>query len=518
MAVARFGGGEPAASFRALADETRGLDDPPPIAVAEDHDALARLWRQYDLSGAPPGVDFTRELVLAFAEPGFCNDAQLTGFALTSAGELIPRVRASGMVCNVISRGDCPLVRVHVAALGRSAFPAETYTLGWYGALPFVVRSPGSSLAPAAPARLPPPSGVPRPRLGGPAGTRPAHRRRALIVEASGGEHASLASERVGVWVRADAVWTPEPPPRSTGDRSAIDEEPAESVCDAEACARVLTRSMCDRPACPARGILLFAESPLGVREPWPTEAAAWERLVGDLAADPELGVIIGRPQPFPRPEPARAPADGWARYRFGRGIELAASADYQRASTGEGFLGPGVRLGWHRNWAVQDTTTQGKIFEPLVGDGWGLDLRVGALRSLSGAPSPGTGLRAGLGLSATNAVGLSTSTSRVRVASLLGLLLPELGMARLPGESPRFSTTNALPVAWLISSRLALEARPALSVLFGAGAPHAMLSISFGLMWRTRESICPDPPLPSGANDLACARTQASFWAGRSP
>jgi hypothetical protein len=229
------------------------------------------------------------------------------------------------------------------------------------------------------------------------------------------------------------------------------------------------------------------------VREPWPTEAAAWEWLIGEIAGDPALGILIGGRQSFPRPAPARPPTIGWAENRFEKGIELAAGADYRRTFAGDGFLGPSLRAGWHFNYPVSDTTTQGKLLEPLVGDGWGVDLRLGLLRPIEGNAPSGTGLRAGLGLSPTNAIGLSTSESRVRVASLLGLILPEVGLVRLPGGPVRFSTTNALPISLLLSARLALELRPELSVLFGSGGPQGMVSLSLGLMWRTRESICPE-------------------------
>ncbi len=119
--------------------------------------------------------------------------------------------------------------------------------------------------------------------------------------------------------------------------------------------------------------------------------------------------------------------------------------------------------------------------------------------------------------MSATNAIGLGTSESRVRVASLLGLLLPEVGLLRIPGEAVRFSTTNALPVSLLLSARLALEVRPALSVLFGSGGPEGMVSLSLGLMWRTRESICPDPPGVPAAYGSTCFGSPTSPLASRS-
>src|SRR4029079_17922536 len=105
---------------------------------------------------------------------------------------------------------------------------------------------------------------------------------------------------------------------------------------------RVLARTSCGQPECPANGTLLFGERPLGVREPWPTEAAAWERLVSEIAGDPALGALIGGPRSFPRPGPPRARTIGWAENRFERGIELAAGADYRRQLARGGFLRPG--------------------------------------------------------------------------------------------------------------------------------------------------------------------------------
>jgi len=495
VVVARFGPGEPALRFRVLAEQTRGLERPPSIAVAEDAAALADLWRAYELQGAPPSVDFAQDLALAFSEGGFCNDGHLEGFALTSAGEVVPRVFRTEQWCDLVSYGDCPAVRVYVAALGRAALPPGDYRFRGEDLSGFVVRSP----APAAgPALSPPPE---------PAAPAPRHPRRARVIHGGAEEELSLAWARSGVWIRSDAVWVLEAP----GSGWTAAEDAKQRVCDREACTRVLARTSCWAPECPATGTLLFAERPLGVREPWPTEPVAWERLARELAADPELAVMLGGQLSYPRPAPARAGRVGWAQFLFERGIELAASADAQRTFAGDAALGPGARVGWHFNWAVEDTTTQGKIFEPLVGDGWGVDLRLAALRAVEGSASSGVGLRAGLGLSATNAIGLGTDESRVRVASLLGVVLPEVGLVRLPGASVRFFTTNALPVSLLLSPRLALEVRPALSVLFGSGGPEGMLSLSVGLMWRTRESLCPDPPRVRGAEASSCFERSAS-------
>jgi hypothetical protein len=191
---------------------------------------------------------------------------------------------------------------------------------------------------------------------------------------------------------------------------------------------------------------LLFGERPVGPREPWPTEAAPWEQLVNELARDPELGHTLRAPARFPRPQqPDAGPTVGWAAFRFDRSLELSASADYRRPFGGGGaFLGPTLRVGLRGNEAVRDTTTRGKVLEPLVGDGWGLDFRLGMLRELGDAgSSPRTAWRVGLGLAAANAVGLSTSESRVRVQSVLSRGCGRPGSPKTGGRRFRRKANN---------------------------------------------------------------------------
>ena len=273
VAVARFGPGEAATRFRVLAEQTRGLDGPPSVAVAETATELGDIWHQYDLPGAPPPVDFDQDLVLAFTEHGFCNDGRLEGFALTSAGELLPRVRWSERECDS-SVAVVPQVRVYVAALGRSALARVGYSLRWFMPETFTVRSPRPAAAPALPPQAPLTPPPPDPDA-----AAPRHARHALVVE-GGSEDPSLMFRHPGVWVRSDAVWVLDSSGSAWGPYWAADEDAKQRVCDREACTRVLARTRCSLPECPATGTLLFAERPLGVREPWPTEAAAWERLV----------------------------------------------------------------------------------------------------------------------------------------------------------------------------------------------------------------------------------------------
>jgi len=484
IAAARFRPGETTRRFRVLAQLTRGLEAAPTVAVAEDAGGLADLWNGYELPGPPPPLDFQHELAFFFTERGFCNDGVLEGFGLTSAGELIPVVRHSEMVCELISYGDCPEVRVYAAALDRKAFPPGPYSLRWPAPVPFVVRSPARDLPGASPAI--PATIVARPE-GDPAVA--GSPRRARIV------YPGRASE-AGVWVRTDAVWIPNLPVV----RMVAPPEP-ELICGGGACVRFVARVGCWAPECPAEGLLLFGERPIGPPEPWPTDAASWEQLVNELARDPALGNALKPPARFPPPpQPEHGPTVGWAAPRFNRSAELSASADSRRPfGGGSALFGPTLRIGLRRNEAVQDTTARGKLLEPLLGDSWGVDLRLGVLRPLSDTgSSPRTAWRIGVGLAAANAVGPSTSKSRVRVQSVLGLLVPEVGLVHASGEPLRLSLANAFPVSVLLSAHLALEFRPELALMFGSGRREEALSFSVGLMWRTRRALCPNPRPPS--------------------
>lgn len=495
IAAARFGPGEASPRFRVLAQLTQEIEEPAKVTVAENARELGALWSGYDLPGAAPQLDFERELAIAFTENGFCNDGALEGFGLTTAGELIPVVRNSGLVCPLVSYGDCPQVRVYVAALDRQAFPAGPYRLRGPTPVPFVVHAgaPAGPIPPSTTVAAPPPADD------GDAGRHPRHAR---VVDRAGATEA-------GAWVRADAVWIP----YRAVTRVAVEPPAPALICDGAACVRVVARVGCWAPECPAEGLLLFGERPMGPRDPWPTDAASWERLMNELAQDPALSKALPQPARYPPPPPEQSPRVGWAAHRFNRSTEISASAEYRRPFGGaSALLGPTLRVGLRGNEAVRDTTTQGKVLEPLVGDGWGADLRLGVLRELGdGGPSPRTAWRIGLGLAAANAVGPSTSESRVRVQSVLALLVPELGLFGVSGEPLRFSLANAFPVSFLLSARVALELRPELALMFGSGRREEMLSVSVGLMWRTRRAICPNPrPAPDVGSAPASAEELA--------
>jgi hypothetical protein len=486
--AARFGAGA-SPGFRSLTVFHTPEESAPRAGFAETASEFADVWDDFARGEelTPPAVDFRAEVVVFFTERAFCNDGVLAGFVLTSAGELIPSVRRSERVCNLASV-DCPHVRVYVAALPRAAFPPGHYALlaGLHEPWPFAVRTtpPLERRRGASEKRAPV----------DPEAAHPRHPRHALVIRRDQVEH--------GVWVRSDSVWImpdalePEQPPGIARMRGfEPDQDLPERICDLAGCTRVLTRSYCWPPQCPSEGQLLIAEEPLGVREAWPSEKAAWERLISELQRDPVLAARLGAPARFPEKQPAPEPRIGWASNRYNDGsFEIGASAEAGRGFGSDAWLvGPSLRLGWRNNTAVHDTTSSGYLLEPLFGDSWGADLRLAALRELAPESSPRTLWRIGVALGADNALG-STSTSRVRLSSALGTVVPEIGFVYVSNQALKFSTSNAFAASFLLTPRLALEARPAFTLLFGPehqGGTEALLTMSLGLVVRTDRSPC---------------------------
>jgi hypothetical protein len=473
-----------AARFRFLAQAVV----PPGVKralVAEDASELAQLWDDYEIEGARPTADFRSELVVTFTDGSpFCNDGVLEGFSLTSAGELIPHIRRSSRPCE-FSGTYCPKLLAYVVALPRAYFPEGSYELrqGASERTAFVVRG-GSGRAERQGVR----GAVLAPPASSGNGVGPRHRRRARVIYSGG-------REAVGVWVRDDAVWLPLAPPETPALEPSIPDAP-ELVCDDLGCVPALASDSCVAPECPTDGVLVLCERPLRARERWPREAAAWESLMRELFRDPVLAERLGSPPHFPaaKPEPVRR--IGWATSPFNRwGLEVAASAEAAWFTRDRAeFAGAALRLGLRTNYSIQDTTSAGLIREPVAGDSWGLDLRV---RALGEVHAPGAARRlfaAGIALAADNALGRSSSEARVRLPSLLGIVLPEFGVMGRTGAPIRLYTAHSLPISWLFTERFALEVRPAVGFLFApsrAGGPAPWLSLSIGLMGRAARSAC---------------------------
>jgi hypothetical protein len=473
---------------RILSESSPELSDVPHVAVAENDDELSELWSAYRVPGEPPAVDFRERFILVTAYAGL---GDLIEFVLTSEAELIHksrwRQRAPVQTLELPPGHEdrCPRLGVRVVSFPRSYFPKGSYTLGpHFGAPTFTVR--GGARTPRPLEALPP---IPAPPESAET-AKPIHPRRARIILASN-------EQRVGIWVRDDAAWSPDEP-RPENEWSVY--PPAKLVCDEQTCARVLATLSCYRPECPNRGSLLIVDRKLGSRGPWPLERGPWERLMLELKSDPELERLLPGAPVFPEPydpPPKYERPIGMASSQSRRFYpEFAAAAEGALLPRADTWLaGASLRLALRKTHPVSDTTTGGHIAEAVAGDGWGLDLRFKLLREFDTVGRPRTFLSAGAAIAAENAIGRSTTEGRLRVPSILGFLLPEVGAAAFLEEPVHLYTSHGLPFDFLLTQGLALEMRPAFTLVYGAapnGDPEALFSLSLGLMGRIAKKDCP--------------------------
>lgn len=464
--------------FDLLAARSPELSNVPEVAVAEDQGDLSSLWSRYRLDGDAPDVDFDERIVVVFTQDYACGAGKLTGLTLTSAGELVPELHYSGEACYLALIG-CPRLAVYVVSLPRANFPVGTYVLrtGREEEPTFSVHEGAVARSSQAPLLPPPPTQT---------GSAGAHPRRARVLFASG-------EESIGVWVRNDAVWLNDP--RHEHER--FEEDRAKLVCDGTACAPVLVLTSCGAPECPVSGLLAIAERAIGAQRPLPREARAWEQSMRELRADPALADELPDALTYPESRPKPERSTGWMAYPFNHvNFEAAPSVEGTRVfGDGAWLIGPSLRLGYRGVEASTDTTTSGLIRHAVAGDAWGIDLRLRWQREVGDLPHPRTLFGGGLALAVDNALGNSNNESRLRTTSLLGLLLPEVGLERFGDEPVHFYTSHAIPLYVLVTREFALETRPAFKLLYAAGeddAPATFLSLSFGLVWRFPHTRCP--------------------------
>jgi hypothetical protein len=200
---------------------------------------------------------------------------------------------------------------------------------------------------------------------------------------------------------------------------------------------------------------------------------------------------LSGCGRPPPRAGEWPPPYPGWvSRKASDIIVETSAGIGAGRfVDDGTTLVGAHLRLGarW-APYASVDTTWGGRIRDAVAGDLWGLDVRIQPLWE-PGAKSPAPDwMIFGVGIAADNALGDENSHSRVRIPSLMGLALPEVGLLVAPGARKSFYMAHALPVYVLLNPDIALEARPCFTLRFAGGDAHetdALLSFSLGLMAR---------------------------------
>jgi hypothetical protein len=202
-----------------------------------------------------------------------------------------------------------------------------------------------------------------------------------------------------------------------------------------------------------ARPPLMMAESPSPSPSPEPRDPIGWitrSRLVGEASAGFEFGSV---------------------------------------ARDAEGILGANLRLGLRYSPFVSHISTpEGAIQDAVVGDAWGLDVRVRELWKIESGSQTPAWATAGIALVADNAIGDDNDESRLRMPSLLGAALPEIGVMISWGASNSLYMSQAFPLTVLVTRRLAIETRPSITIRFATESepqPDAILTFSASLMVR---------------------------------
>lgn len=234
------------------------------------------------------------------------------------------------------------------------------------------------------------------------------------------------------------------------------------------------------------------------------TDVAELRTMSGPFVATVRDGTLTGLVATRGEPD------DGWRRRRIESAPEVQAA---ERASSeglswterlhrgyaweGGGGLGAGVGL---RGEALAAANLRGGIrrrlfradfatnvvrgpaaVEALVGDTTGLDLRWRWFAYADEQGTLGFGTTLGVAPVLLNALG----SSRVRVPSLIGLILPEFGVMFRTASPPRPYLAFSLPVAWRVGSGVFLDATVTALVFERegpAGGVSAWLTFSFGL------------------------------------
>jgi hypothetical protein len=230
--------------------------------------------------------------------------------------------------------------------------------------------------------------------------------------------------------------------------------------------------SGCGRPpprAAPGRAVAMRAQA---------ASDASTEIRAANQASPSRAGE---RPPPYPEwisPEAPRIIVETSAGMGAGRFVD-----------DGTTLVGAHLRLGarWARVTSV-GTDLRGRIRGAVAGNLWGFDVRIQPLWE-PGAKSPAPDwMIFGIGIVADHALGDEFNHNRVRIPSLMGLALPEVGILVAPGAPKSFYMAHALPVYLLLNENIALEARPCFTLRFKGGDAHetdALLSFSLGLMAR---------------------------------
>jgi hypothetical protein len=149
-------------------------------------------------------------------------------------------------------------------------------------------------------------------------------------------------------------------------------------------------------------------------------------------------------------------------RLRWELAVGAVAGADF---GGGPALAGVTLRAGPLLSISIgDDTDTEYALLQTAFGNAWGADLRLTTL----GATRGPTTFAAGLALVSTHALQRNDWRRRLRVPSVLGLVMPEVGLAARPGRDAAVYSSWSLPFAVLLDDSLGLEVTPHAFVIYG--------------------------------------------------
>jgi len=259
------------------------------------------------------------------------------------------------------------------------------------------------------------------------------------------------------VLVSETAVWAPNLPGQPL------------SVCaPGHRCVPIASSETCTPPRCPGAGTLLLTATP--VRDDvadFPESLDDWKEEVAAMRLDPALAPVLGNVGAHPD-DHAEEPV-AWAtdedEDELGYELRVGLLAG-GLATQGGGYLGAefvaAMRLHFHVDSDDGYDSGEQSIIDTALGDSGALEMRI-ALQGLSDAQGDDrVSTSIGFAFSGANVM----DGGRFRIASVLSALLPELGMFFRRDYDTAFYARMSFPIAWAVSSSLALELRPSVTII----------------------------------------------------
>jgi hypothetical protein len=230
-------------------------------------------------------------------------------------------------------------------------------------------------------------------------------------------------------------------------------------------CRPIVERAVCGTPECPGSGGMVRADGPVADVEEYPRDLEDWTAETDALGRDPLLTPLMSYRAGHPD---ANAEPIHWiTEEREGFSFELGAHGILGAASGLGGVVGADVSLGLRFVTEEDDSydldQTDDDLIDSLVGDYFGIDLRLHVMRGLD-TQDESSIVAVGVAPFAWNAVG----AGRLRLPSYLQTVLIEMGGIGGAGKPAAFYFGWNLPMSVMVSDRVAFDARASLYIIDG--------------------------------------------------